>query len=170
MTKAATPESARPFHEIHMQYFDLVTSTHVAIQRNIFDKLTRRELDPEGMVYTGIEGRPIRETGTFGERRRTWGTTAEAFIREAATADRVGVMDDWHPLYYVVGSAHELPALAVLDKDALIDLYDPEFKEVIPNELERRPGFPACSEWEWEVKPGLTMDDAARAVIYFAHQ
>jgi hypothetical protein len=169
MTKAATPESARPFHEIHMQYFDLVASTHVAIQRNIFDKLTRRGLDPEGMVYTGIEGRPIQETGTFGERRRTWGTTAEAFIREAATADRVGVMDDWHPLYYVVGSAHELPALAVLDKDALIDLYDPEFKGK-PRELDRSPGFPACSEWEWEVKPGLTMDDAARAVIYFAHQ
>jgi hypothetical protein len=116
MSKPLSPEVPRPFHEFEMRYVDLATNTHVRLQRNIFRKLTRAGLDPQAMLYAGVEGEPVRATGSFGDRKRTWGIPAELIVADLLPTE---------------------------------DIHQP---------------------YEWELKPGVTMDEAAQAVIYFAHQ
>jgi hypothetical protein len=165
MSKPPSPEALRPFHEFEMRYVDLATNTHVRLQRNIFRKLTRAGLDPQAMLYAGVEGEPVRATGSFGDRKRTWGIPAELFVSEAKEADRTGDLSDLSPMYYIHGSSNAVPTLAVFGKENFYSLHDHEgiVADLLPTEDIHQP-------YEWELKPGVTMDEAAQAVIYFAHQ
>lgn len=168
MSEATSAEPQPPFHEIDVPLTELNIGTNNEVRRRIFRQLSRRGLSLLKMVYAGIDGEPIKQQKTFGDDRRIRGFTAQEFIDGSREADKPGYTIRDHPLSDAQVTSHTLPALAVFDVKSLINLEDPEQTQriLMGNEPPQESEIPYDKQ-DWEVRSGLTMDQAAQAIIYF---
>jgi hypothetical protein len=158
-------ESGPRFYEIEIPRIDLSRGTYTELTRRLFGRIGGRGLRMRSMLYAGMDGIQIHQAKTFGGLQRVLASTADQFMTASEQADQRGALEEGHPLFHIEGTEYKLPTLAVFDANSMGYAQDPENGQATP------PGVPARGELllgqEWMPKPPLTLDHAARAVIYF---
>ena len=104
----------------------------------------------ERALYCGVEGVPIKQSRSFGDRANTFAVKESQFRIAVANNDEYNARNE-DPLSYAT-SGSELPALAVFNGAC----------------FERHHGE-NYSDHDWKLKDGFTMDAATEAVIYLTH-
>jgi hypothetical protein len=110
-------------------------------------KIKGVKIDPSKLVYCGIEGKLILSRGKLPERGETFGFTYIEFRDLADDKDRYGSANEDNPLDYALMADH-VPAMVTYDESGIVESHEG------PN--------------IWLPKPGGTLAEAARVVIFFA--
>lgn len=108
---------------------------------------TSLHLDGKQLLDSGIDGAPVRDSSTFGDRTETWTVTEDQFRQTVKNYDRTDAHAE-NPFYFV--STEELPAILFFDPDQLQPKTEGDTKDA-----------------EWVLRGGVTMDEAVLAVVYF---
>jgi hypothetical protein len=139
-----------PFPVLEIPEHELGYLSHEERLNVLIQLLKDNGLYQEDAIYSGIDGEPVREDNSFGDRNETWGVDEKRFREGARNSDK---FDDWvdDPLEYANYSG-ELPAVAVFDR---------KFLQIHPDETRDGTG--------WKLVDTATMDQAAIAVDFLTH-
>lgn len=110
----------------------------------------------ELMVFCGFDATALKDSGSFGEKRETWGIEGGEFKKNAQQAEETGEWPIHSPVWYASNQNNrdntpEIPAIAVFDGAKMFSLI---------NQDKTR------HQDEYGVAEGFSMDEAAVAVIY----
>src|SRR5690348_14797056 len=84
-----------PYREIYMA-FDDVLQTELEMTDSLIRRLRRRGISTKDILYCGVDGALIRESG-FGERRTTFAMTLEQMTEAAERNAKYHSMGDEQP-------------------------------------------------------------------------
>jgi hypothetical protein len=134
--------------ELDKQTIDYVSETEAF--EKIMSLLEENGLRRDGLLYSGINGTPLKETGKSGKTddTYTYAVNEAEFRQNAENADRFGG-DVLSPLFYAyeADEAGDIPAIAIYDSE--------KFRPLKAGSGEKR-----------ILQHGYTLDDAIQAVIY----
>lgn len=146
-----TGEQLAPFPTLHIPESDMGWMDETERYQHIIEQLQQTGLYDPSSLYCGVDGEQLMANNSFGNRQDTWAVDEAQFKQSAADVDHYGTRGalSHDPLQYAF-QASEQPALAVYDQAAFDNLGNVDDH----------------TEFEWRLKPGQTMDQATRAVIY----
>ena len=150
-----TGERVMPFPTLVISETDLSLMDQTESYGHVIDRLKQANLYDPDLLYSGIDDAgDLIAAKTFGDRTKTWAVDETHFRDSAADADHYGASQSgaYHsPLRYALTGGY-MPALAVYNKAAFVNMADIDYEKY--------------TEYEWQLRPGQTMDQATRAVIY----
>jgi len=138
-----------PFVELELAGTGLGLVSDTQIASRIINRLKRRGLYRPDLLFCGVEGEVIQHAGTLGERSETFAVTEEQFLAIAGADDEYGrdLAQSHNPIGHALYG--DLPAIVVFE-GGMFDV-DQTGGGVDGLHL---------------LREGLTMDEAAVAVIY----
>lgn len=149
-----------PWQLLKMDGRDSYLESESEYAARLLQVLAESGIDPGQILIAGIDAEPIERTGTFGDRVTTFAVTTDELIQAAQEVDAYGSSSFENPLHYAdeLLKAPDEPqrhAVAAFDANS--------FEPVTSNE--NPDGIVLDGDTNWQLKPGVTMDDAVRAVV-----
>lgn len=142
--------SQTPYPEFELSEEELGQLNHADATERIVETFKSGNSYKANSLYSGVDGEILIKQKSFGDRRETWAMTEEEFrdgIQKRGGFDATA-MD---PIRYAQ-TASDHPAIAMFDKELFDKLDGAE-----------------NGDFEWRLKDGATMDQAALGVIYLTH-
>ena len=149
-----------PWQELKLDGRDSYLENETEYAARLIQELINSGVDPKQVIIAGIDAEPIERLGTFGDRTTTFATTADELLQAARELDAYGSSNIEFPLHYAdelpkSNDEPSTPAIAVFDVDAFEPVTTDDSADVFVSE----------GDTNWRLKPGITMDDAVKAVV-----
>lgn len=144
----------RPFGEHRITEIDLSLMNFQEMSEWLHELAEEYGKSPQDVLLCGIDTFPVDLHGTFGDRTETWAFTFDQLAPAAKIADRLGNWTTDSPFYYALATAR--PGIVLFDAGSFDNLESTNYNT----------DQSIRSELEYRLKPGVTMDEAAIAVVY----